>query len=67
MFLEELTPLFQELTKQPVAFIGGFFSGILNLNTSEDPLKTWLEQQSSTLNANNDDFPNGGPQSISID
>ncbi|GAB4377094.1 MAG: hypothetical protein Kow00121_25600 [Elainellaceae cyanobacterium] len=70
MFLDELTPLFQELTGHPVAFLGGFVSGLLRLNLSEDPVKSWLNQQSgvsyspSTLSTNG---KSSGPQTISID
>lgn len=71
MFFDELTPFVQELTRQPVAFLGGFVSGILRLNLNEDPVKGWLETQSVTMpsddnDANNPDS-NGGPQKISID
>jgi hypothetical protein len=45
MFIEELKPVVTELTKQPIAFMGGFVSGVLKLNPSEEPLKSWLEKQ----------------------
>lgn len=70
MFLDELTPIFKELSKQPAAFLGGFFSGVLRLNPSEDPLKSWLERQGvSTYSPNRTTtYGNGsGPQSISIE
>ena len=44
MFLEELTPIFTELTRQPVAFLGGFFSGAFRLNLSDDPVKSLARQ-----------------------
>ncbi len=70
MFLDELTPLWQELSQQPVAFLGGFLSGVFRLNLSEDPVRSWLDQQagsttSSTLGGNNGN--SGAPKSISID
>jgi hypothetical protein len=72
MFLDELTPIFKELTKQPVAFFGGFFSGVFRLNLSDDPVKSWLGEQigSSPYTGTATDRDNGkttGPQSISID
>jgi hypothetical protein len=72
MFLDELSPVFQELTKQPVAFLGGFFSGVFRLNLSDDPVKSWLDEQigSSAYTTAKTDSENGkssGPQSISID
>jgi hypothetical protein len=66
MFLEELTPLVKELTQQPAAFLGGFVSGILRLKLSDDPLKSWLEQQGTSYPDSSSDNGNG-PQSISIE
>ena len=69
MFLTELQPLVQELIGQPVAFLGGFVSGALKLNLSEDPLKSWLQKQGltdippSSSSATN----NNRPQAITID
>ncbi len=70
MFLNELTPLFQEFSQQPLSFLGGFASGVLRLNLSDDPVKSWLDRQAGSATAaavaeNN----NGkrGPQSIAID
>lgn len=71
MFVDELTPLFKELTQHPVSFLGGFFSGVLRLNLAEEPVKSWLDRQvgyttyTSTTSANNG--RTSGPQSISID
>ena len=69
MFLSELSPIFKELIQQPLAFTGGFFSGMLRLKSHEEPLASWLSKQgfdpynpdiSSTKNSE-------GPQSISIE
>ena len=68
MFLDELTPLFKEVTKQPIAFFGGLFSGVLNLKPTEDPLKSWLEKQEFTaFEDDSDNDSDSGPQSITID
>jgi hypothetical protein len=72
MFLDELTPVFKELTQQPVAFLGGFFSGILRLNLSDDPVKSWLDEQTGSTGDTaptngSDNGKSTGPQSISID
>jgi len=40
MFLDELTPIVKELFQQPVAFLGGFCSGVFRLNLSDDPVKS---------------------------
>lgn len=70
MFLTELTPALQKFIQQPVAFAGGFVSGILQLKLNEEPLSQWLEQQgyNSVVN-NNSATPNNSdrPQSINID
>jgi hypothetical protein len=67
MFLDELTPLAQELIKNPVAFAGGFVSGILRLNLNDDPVKSWLEKQSGFTMPTPPTPPATGPQSIEID
>jgi hypothetical protein len=71
MFLDELTPVVREITSHPVAFLGGFFSGLFRLNLNDDPLKSWLDQQAGSSSASSNVPPsssNGsGPQSISID
>lgn len=70
MFMDELTPVFRELVQQPIAFMGGFFSGVFRLNLKDDPVKSWLDQQTGTTSFNSTtEVHNGktGPQSISID
>ncbi len=69
MFVDELTPFVREIARQPVAFCGGFFSGLFRLDLTEDPVKTWLNKQGAvptgTATLNSPD--NKGPQSIDID
>ncbi len=69
--MDELDPILKELSQQPVAFLGGFVSGILKLNLSDDPVKTWLEQEGASVPntpSNSDDNNSGnGPQSITIE
>ncbi|NJO79926.1 MAG: hypothetical protein HC827_16375 [Cyanobacteria bacterium RM1_2_2] len=69
MFMDELTPVVKQLTGYPVAFLGGFFSGLLRLNLSDDPVKQWLDQQSGSYSPSSSTTSNGksGPQSISIE
>jgi hypothetical protein len=69
MFMDELTPVFQQLTSYPVAFLGGLVSGLLRLNLAEDPVKGWLDQQSGTYTGGtaHSNGKNSGPQSISIE
>ncbi len=69
--MDELTPILKELTQQPVAFLGGFVSGILKLNLNDDPIKTWLEKEgvsvSSDSSDSDDNNNNNEPQSITIE
>lgn len=68
MFVDELTPFLRELAHQPVAFCGGFFSGLFRLDLAEDPVKTWLNKQGAVPTANSAAADNStGPQSIDIE
>lgn len=66
MFVDELTPVFKELIGQPIAFLGGFASGLLRLNLAEEPVKSWLEQKGISI-GNMPSHNGNSPQSISID
>jgi hypothetical protein len=63
--------LVQELTQQPVAFVGGLVSGLLRLNLADDPVRSWLDRQMGTANSaptnHSGNGKSSGPQSISID
>jgi hypothetical protein len=72
MFLQELSPIFQQITQHPVSFLGGFFSGVLRLNLADDPVKSWLDKQisSNSTTQSTTGGHNGkatGPQQITID
>ena len=69
MFLTELAPAFQKLIQQPIAFAGGFASGILQLKLNEDPLAKWLEDRGYSPNRTTSAPANNShkPQSIDID
>ncbi|MBF2002452.1 MAG: hypothetical protein IGS50_16665 [Synechococcales cyanobacterium C42_A2020_086] len=72
MFMDELTPVFKQLTTYPVAFLGGFVSGLLRLNLADDPVKSWLDQQSgsyaaSTASMGSTNGKSSGPKSIAIE
>jgi hypothetical protein len=70
MPFDELSPVIQELSQNPVAFLGGFAAGLLRLNLEEDPVKTWLNKQGvapSATPAVSSPSKSKGPQSISID
>jgi hypothetical protein len=68
MFFDELTPLVKELAGHPVAFLGGFVSGLLRLNLAEDPVKSWLDQNAgASVTTPSSNGKSSGPQSITID
>ncbi len=69
MFLTELTPALQKFIQQPVAFAGGFVSGVLQLKLNEEPLSQWLEKQGYNSTSNKVASPQKSdrPQSIDID
>jgi hypothetical protein len=69
MLLNELTPIVKELAKEPAAFCSGFLSGVLRLNLTDDPVKTWLEKQAgfTPTNSQTGTSDRQRPQSIDID
>ncbi len=68
MLLNELTPILKELTKEPVAFCSGFISGVLRLNLTDDPVKSWLEKEAGfTPTSNPESSRKPQPKSIDID
>ncbi len=73
MFVDELTPFVRELARQPVAFCGGFFSGVFGLDLTEDPVRSWLNKQGANPvgtmpgSSASTSASDKGPQSIDID
>ncbi|MBW4565538.1 MAG: hypothetical protein KME32_31540 [Mojavia pulchra JT2-VF2] len=72
MFIDELSPIFKELTQHPVSFLGGFFSGVFRLNLADDPVRSWLDQQTrstsyTTITTEVNNGKSTGPQSITIE
>jgi hypothetical protein len=70
--MDELTPIFRALTQNPIPFVGGFVAGVLRLNATEDPVKSWLLEQSgkpmSSFDNRTGSGNNGsGPQTIAIE
>ncbi|KAL5545263.1 hypothetical protein UlMin_009047 [Ulmus minor] len=70
-------PIVKEALKEPVAFMGGMFAGLLRLDLNEDPLKEWVsrnveasgiskeEIEAEGLNSSPDDEE--APQQIEIE
>ena len=76
MFITELSPLFKEFAQHPVSFVGGLVSGVLRLNLTDEPVKSWINQKSccnrSTTSTSENTNTNSsssasGPQQIMID
>ena len=73
MFLDELTPLFQELLQKPIAFTGGFVSGVLKLDPNNDPVMGWvskttgIEFPNPMSNKATDNDSSSSPQTIDIE
>ena len=72
MFLDELSPLFQELIQKPLAFTGGFVSGVLKLDPSSDPVMNWFSKATgieipNPMKNSSDDDSDSGPQTIDIE
>jgi len=67
--MDELNPILQELINHPIAFLGGFASGLLRLSLEDDPLRSWLKQQGIryTPPTSESKHNGAGPQSISIE
>ena len=67
--------ILREALKEPVAFMGGVFAGLLRLDLNEDPLKEWVTrtvEASGIAEENNTDESNEGaqndaPQQIEIE
>ncbi|CAN6249454.1 unnamed protein product [Urochloa humidicola] len=67
--------ILREAIKEPVAFMGGVFAGLLRLDLNEDPLKEWItrtveasgiaEENSSEESSEADQ--NNAPQQIEIE
>ncbi|KAG8488121.1 hypothetical protein CXB51_018251 [Gossypium anomalum] len=66
-------PILNQAVKEPVAFMGGMFAGILRLDLNEEPLKEWVARTVEASNISEDDISEGfqeeedTPQQIEID
>ncbi|KAH7663151.1 hypothetical protein IHE45_14G034900 [Dioscorea alata] len=50
-------PILKEVLKEPVAFMGGVFAGLLRLDLNEEPLREWVAR---TVEASGMDVEKGG-------
>ncbi|KAK4285702.1 hypothetical protein QN277_002364 [Acacia crassicarpa] len=66
-------PIFKEAVKEPVAFMGGIFAGILRLDLEEEPLKEWITRTVESAGISEDEIDTEGstteaaPQQIEIE
>nr|CAB3487719.1 unnamed protein product [Digitaria exilis] len=56
--------ILREAIKEPVAFLGGVFAGLLRLDLNEDPLKEWVTR---TVEASGITEENGSEESSKAD
>ncbi|XP_015067795.1 UPF0426 protein At1g28150, chloroplastic [Solanum pennellii] len=67
-------PILKEALKEPVAFAGGMFAGLLRLDLNDDPLKEWVSRTveasgvtAEEIEAGDDDQAEDTPQQIEIE
>ncbi|KAE8675607.1 UPF0426 protein [Hibiscus syriacus] len=67
-------PILNQAVKEPVAFMGGMFAGILRLDLNEDPLKEWVARTVEASKISDDEISSEGsleeedaPQQIEIE
>ncbi|KAG7941907.1 hypothetical protein I3843_16G072300 [Carya illinoinensis] len=66
-------PILKEALKEPVAFMGGMFAGLLRLDLKEEPLKEWIARTVEASGVTEEEIDAGGskpeevPQQIEIE
>ncbi|RZC75138.1 hypothetical protein C5167_050631 [Papaver somniferum] len=56
-------PLIKEALKEPVAFMGGMFAGLLRLDLNEDPLKEWVTRTVEATGMTEEEIDSEGSKS----
>ncbi|KAM0851090.1 hypothetical protein ACQ4PT_052643 [Festuca glaucescens] len=67
--------ILREALKEPVAFLGGVFAGLLRLDLNEDPLREWVTRtveasgiaEENSTEESNEGAQDDGPQQIEIE
>ncbi|XP_051218361.1 UPF0426 protein At1g28150, chloroplastic isoform X1 [Lolium perenne] len=67
--------ILREALKEPVAFLGGVFAGLLRLDLNEDPLKEWVTRtveasgiaEENSTEESDEGAQDDGPQQIEIE
>ncbi|XP_024403502.1 UPF0426 protein At1g28150, chloroplastic isoform X2 [Physcomitrium patens] len=65
-------PILKEAMKEPIAFLGGMFAGLLRLDLNEEPLKDWVAKtaEAAGIDINDNqavDSDDSIPEDIQID
>ncbi|CAM6028773.1 unnamed protein product [Sphagnum balticum] len=65
-------PIFKEVLKEPIAFFGGVFAGLLRLDLNEEPLWEWVARTSEAAGLDLSESPSADdddsiPEDIQID
>ncbi|XP_058179476.1 UPF0426 protein At1g28150, chloroplastic [Rhododendron vialii] len=67
-------PILKEALKEPVAFMGGIFAGLLRLDLNEDPLREWVARTveasgitAEEIDTEQSESEEGSPQQIEIE
>ncbi|CAM6028764.1 unnamed protein product [Sphagnum balticum] len=65
-------PILKEVLKEPIAFFGGVFAGLLRLDLNEEPLREWVARTSEAAGLDLSESPSGDdddsiPEDIQID
>ncbi|KAG5247143.1 UPF0426 protein [Salix suchowensis] len=55
-------PILKDAIKEPVAFMGGMFAGLLRLDLKEDPLKEWVTRTVEASGITEEDIDAEGSQ-----
>ncbi|KAJ6926159.1 hypothetical protein NC651_010566 [Populus alba x Populus x berolinensis] len=55
-------PILKDALKEPVAFMGGMFAGLLRLDLNEDPLKEWVTRTVEASGITEEDIDAEGSQ-----
>nr|ABK24986.1 unknown [Picea sitchensis] len=50
-------PIVQKALKEPIAFFGGVFAGLLRLDLKEDPLREWVARTTEAAGLDEDQDP----------
>ncbi|CAK9257678.1 unnamed protein product [Sphagnum jensenii] len=65
-------PILKEVLKEPIAFLGGVFAGLLRLDLNEEPLREWVARTSEAAGLDLSESPSADnddsiPEDIQID